>query len=174
MSVTSLLSRSLEKINALIPLHIGIQTPETTKREMILKQNICIKEAEKLQVLDGLAFLLFTLKLLKGQIHDQFIHPILATKKVHPSSNFNKAGDSFLHRRHTSIPELIQIVIENSIQYRPCTMAHHRSLLGYYGVKRMYTSIKKTYYWPQMAAFLISTVHDFVHCAKLGLFALAS
>lgn len=71
-----------------------------------------------------------------------------------------------LLRRHPSVPGLKQIVVPETPRPRLLHLAHHSKVAGNPGRTRMLAHLRRTYYWPLMAAYIASTVRLCPHCAR--------
>ena len=60
----------------------------------------------------------------------------------------------------------MQIVAPQSLRPRILHMMHNNILSGHPGQTRMYYGVRRTYYWPHMAADIYATVRNCTTCAK--------
>ena len=71
-----------------------------------------------------------------------------------------------LQRTHPRISDVQQIVLPANLTTRVLKLAHYSKLARHPGQTRMYNYVKKTYYWPHMAADIYATVRSCSTCAK--------
>ena len=82
------------------------------------------------------------------------------------NSYFFEAEDGVLCRRHPREENIIQVVLPESLRPRVLRLAHYSPLAGHPGQTRMHRRLRRTYYWPQMAADVASVVRNCTACAK--------
>lgn len=75
-------------------------------------------------------------------------------------------GEDFVLRLlHPSIPGLEQIVVPETLRPRLLHFAHHSKRAGLPERTRMFSYLRRSYYWPLMAAYIASKVRSCPHCA---------
>ena len=104
-------------------------------------------------------------EILQEQKNDSYCQTILArvsTKKKNPFFE----GDDGLLRRKCPYDGQVQIVLPESLRPRVLNLSHHALLAGHPGQTRLYNTVRRTYYWPHMAADTYATVRNCGRCAK--------
>ena len=59
-----------------------------------------------------------------------------------------------------------QIFLPKPLRERVLYLAHHTTVAGHPGGTRMYSTLRRTYYWPNLAVDCYNTVRNCVECAK--------
>ena len=96
---------------------------------------------------------------LEEQRNDDFCNRILSRQSEKTDSAFSEDEDGLLRRR-ALLDGAEQIVVPKTLKPRLLTMCHRSVLAGHPGQTRMYDTMRRTYYWPQMAADIAATVRD--------------
>jgi len=105
-------------------------------------------------------------ELLDGQRHDAFCQTVLARQSKSRDSAFYEGPDGLLRRRNPHAAGAAQIVLPESLRPRLLDMVHRHQLAGHPGQTRMYYAVRRTYYWPHMAADIYATVRNCAACAR--------
>ena len=105
-------------------------------------------------------------ELLEAQSKGDFCQTILTRKSRNLDTNFFEGNDDLLRRQHPTDPEIIQIVLPETLRPRVLDLAHHTKLASHPGQTRMCRNIRGTYYWPQMAADVYKTIRNCTTCPK--------
>ena len=105
-------------------------------------------------------------EILEAQKTDAFCQTVLARQSKRYDSAFFEGPDGLLRRRHPREPDIEQVVLPDSLRPRVLQLAHHAKLAGHPGQTRMYYNVRRTYYWPHMAADIFATVRNCTTCAK--------
>ena len=103
---------------------------------------------------------------LEAQKTDSFCQTVLARQSKRIDSAFFEGPDGLLRRRHPREPDIEQVVLPDTLRPRILQLAHHAKLAGHPGQTRMYYNVRRTYYWPHMAADIFATVRNCTTCAK--------
>ena len=103
---------------------------------------------------------------LEAQKTDSFCQNVLARQSKRIDSAFFEGPDFLLRRRHPCEPDIEQVVLPDTLRPRVLQLAHHVKLAGHPGQTRMYYNVRRTYYWPHMAADIFATVRNCTTCAK--------
>ena len=91
---------------------------------------------------------------------------MLARQSKRIDSAFFEGHDGLLRRQHPREAGIEQIVLPDTLRPRVLQLAHHAKLAGHPGQTRMYYHVRRTYYWPHMAADIFETVRNCTTCAK--------
>ena len=105
-------------------------------------------------------------ELLEAQSKDDFCQTILTRQYRNLDTNFFESNDGLLRRQHPTDPEIIQIVLPETLRPRLLDLAHHTKLAGHPGRTRMCRNIRETYYWRQIVADVYKTIRNCATCAK--------
>lgn len=105
-------------------------------------------------------------EILEEQKNDEFCQTIAATQMSRTDSCFFENDDGVLCRRHPRDPDLVQVVLPSTLRHRVLRLAHYHLLAGHPGQSRLHKRLRRTYYWPQMAADTATTVRECVSCSK--------
>ena len=105
-------------------------------------------------------------EILEAQKTDSFCQTVLARQSKRIDSAFFEGPDGLLRRRHPREPDIEQVVLPDTLRRRVLQLAHHVKLAGHPGQTRMYYNVRRTYYWPHMAADIFATVRNCTTCAK--------
>jgi len=105
-------------------------------------------------------------ELLDAQRHDDFCQTVLARQSPKIDSAFFEGHDGLLRRRVPNEGDAVQIVAPQTLRPRILHMLHNNVLSGHPGQTRMYYAVRRTYYWPQMAADIYATVRNCTTCAR--------
>jgi len=97
---------------------------------------------------------------------DEFCTGILTSQVGRKGSLFFEDDSGILCRRHPREEELTQIVLPKSLRHRVLRLAHYHPLAGHPGHTRLQKRLRRTYYWPQMAADAAHTVRECIPCSK--------
>ena len=71
-----------------------------------------------------------------------------------------------LCRRHPRDQTIVQAVLPSSLRHRLLRLAHHSPLAGHPGQTRLHRRLRRSYYWPHMAAHVGAAVRECAPCAK--------
>ena len=71
-----------------------------------------------------------------------------------------------LCRQHPRDQTMIQAVLPSSLRHRLLRLAHHTPIAGHPGQTRLHRRLRRSYYWPHMAADISATVRKCTPCAK--------
>ena len=107
-----------------------------------------------------------TEEILEAQKMDDFCQNVLARQSKRTYSAFFEGPDGLLRRRHPREPDIEQVILPDTLLPRVLQLAHHAKLAGQPGQTRMYHNVRRTYYWPDMAADIFATVRNFTAFAK--------
>lgn len=77
---------------------------------------------------------------------------------------FFETDDGVLPRKSMGGAE--QIVLPDSLKERVLILTHFAKVAGLPGEIRMFEAVMRTWYWPQIAADVVTTVHIFPECAN--------
>ena len=91
---------------------------------------------------------------------------MLARQSKRIDSDFFEGPDGLLRRRHPREPDIEQVVLPETLRPRVLQLAHHAKLAGHPGQTSMYYNVRRTNYWPHMAADIFATVRNCTTCAK--------
>ena len=105
-------------------------------------------------------------EILEAQKTDSFCQTVLARQSKRIDSAFFEGTDGLLRRLHPREPDIEQVVLPDTLHPRVFQLAHHAKLAGHPGQTRMYYNVRRTYYWPHMAADIFATVRNCTRCAK--------
>ena len=105
-------------------------------------------------------------EILEAQKTDSFCQTVLARQSKRIDSAFFKGPDGLLRRHHPREAGIEQIVLPETLRPRVLQLAHYAKLSGHPGQTRMYYHVRRTYYWPYMAADIFATVRNCTTCAK--------
>ena len=81
-----------------------------------------------------------------------------------PTSKFDIDRYGFLVR-NSPLDRTLQRVVPTRLRSRVLYLAHHPRLQGHLGTTRMYYTLRREYYWPQMASDAFSTLRNCTSCA---------
>ena len=115
---------------------------------------------------DDLPAPLTVAEILEEQRTDEYCNSVLTMQVGRKKSLSFEDDYGFLCRQHPSEPGLEQIVLPSSLRHRVLRLAHHHPLAGHPGHTRLQKRLRRTYYWPQMAADAAMTVRECVPCSK--------
>ena len=116
--------------------------------------------------MDGTLLRLTKDELLEAQSTDDFCQTVLSQQSRNLDTHFFEGDDGLLRRQHPTDPEIVQIVLLDTLQPRMNDLAHHKILAGHPVQTRMHRHIRETYYWPQMAADIYKKIRNCTKCAK--------
>ena len=105
-------------------------------------------------------------EILETQRSDDFCQQVALESTDNPSSSFFEDHDGVLCRKQPADPTRIQIVLPEVLRPRLLRLAHHSPLAGHPGQTRLHHRLSRSYYWPQMAADVATTVRECSACAK--------
>ena len=105
-------------------------------------------------------------ELLESQRADELCQIVISLQSRKHDSLFREGDDGVLRRTHPRISDVEQIVLPANLRPRFLKLAHSSKLAGHPGQTRMYNYVRKTYYWPHMAADIYATVRNCSTCAK--------
>ena len=115
---------------------------------------------------DDLPAPLTVAEILEEQRTDEYCQSVLTMQVGRKKSLFFEDDYGVLCRQHPREPGLEQIVLPSSLRHRVLRLAHHHPLAGHPGHTRLQKRLRRTYYWPQMAADAAMTVRECVPCSK--------
>ena len=98
------------------------------------------------------------------QASDAFCQAKAATVG-HSASDFFYDRHGVLVRRST-LDGALQAVVPSSLRPRVLNMAHYPKLAGHPGTRRMYDTMRRSFYWPLMANDIHKLVRSCQSCAK--------
>ena len=99
-------------------------------------------------------------EILKAQKTDSFCQAVLARQSKRIDSASFEGPDCILRRRHPREPSIEQVVLPDTLRPRVLQLAHHAKLARHPGQTHMYYNVRRTYYWPHMAADIFATVRN--------------
>ena len=106
-------------------------------------------------------------EILAAQRTDTFCQGVLQRQSPTKDRTFYEHETTgLLMRRPPHVPAREQIVLPASLRPRLLTLTHNARLAGHPGQNRMFYTIARTYYWPQMAADVAATVRNCHACAR--------
>ena len=102
---------------------------------------------------------------LEEQAADDFCMNVLSRQSSTKDSAFFEDEDGLLRRRSV-LDGAEQLVVPRNLRARLLGMSHRSVLAGHPGQTRMYDSMRKTYYWPQMTADIAAVIRNCRKCAQ--------
>ena len=105
-------------------------------------------------------------ELLEAQSTDDFCKTVLSLQSRNLDTHFFEGNDGVLRRQNPTDPEMVQIVVPDTLRPRVLDLAHHTIFAGHPGQTRMHRHIRETYYWPQMAADIYKNIPNCTTCAN--------
>ena len=102
----------------------------------------------------------------EAQQTDEFCQSVVATQLSQRGTLFFESDEGILCRRDPRVPDAVQIVLPKCLRPRVLRLAHYHQLAGHPGQTRLCNRLKRTYYWPQMAADATTTVRECESCSK--------
>ena len=96
---------------------------------------------------------------------DYFFQTVLARQSESRESAFFENHQGVLKRKHPYDPEIIQVVVPQSLRTRLLRLCHDPPIAGHPGQNRMYQTLCRRYYWPHLAADVTATVRGCRTCA---------
>lgn len=90
----------------------------------------------------------------------------IRSKQDRSASRLVEPEDGLLRRVSADDEKNLQIVMPEVICPRLLNLTHHYNSAGYPGKKRMYSRLKKRFYFPHMAADIATTIKRRETCAK--------
>ena len=91
-------------------------------------------------------------EMLEAKNTDAFCQTVLSRQAVKLDTLFHEDDEGVLRRQHPRQPDVKQIVMPESLRPRILKLAHYSRLAGHPGQTRMCQHVRRTYYWPHMAA----------------------
>lgn len=131
-----------------------------------VRSMVAHEQQDNAEAKDDLPTPLTRSEILEEQRTDDFCQTILATQVSEDKTWFFEDEDGVLCRRDPRQEEQIQVVLPLSLRARVLRLAHHSPLAGHPGQTRLHKRVRRSYYWPQMAADVAATVRNCVSCAK--------
>ena len=107
-----------------------------------------------------------TAEILAEQRHDDFCQTVAATSLGRIDSPFFEDDQGVLCRTDPRERNLVQVVLPTSLQPRALRLAHYSPLAGHPGQSRMHARLRRSFWWPHMAADVTTTVRNCTACAK--------
>ena len=104
-------------------------------------------------------------EIVQEQKLDSFCQTTLARMNRKRRSSFYEDEHGVL-RRKCPYDGQVQIVLPETLRPRVLHLTHHSLLAGHPGQTRLYNTLRRTYYWPHMAADVFATVRNCGRCAK--------
>ena len=105
-------------------------------------------------------------EILEAQKTDSFCQTVLAGWSKLIDSAFFEGPDGLLRRHHPREASVEQIVLPDTLRPHVLQLAHHARLAGHPGETRVFYHVRRTFYWPHMAADIFATVRNCTTCAK--------
>ena len=105
-------------------------------------------------------------EILHEQKEDEFCQTLLAEQVGRKGSCFFEDSKGVLCRQNLREPGHEQIVLPASLKHRVLRLAHYHIQAGHPGQTRMHNRVRRSFYWPHMAADIAVTVRECEHCAK--------
>ena len=84
-------------------------------------------------------------ELLEAQSNDDFCQTILTRQSRNLDTNSFEGNDGLLRRQHPTDPEIVQIVLRETLRARVLDLGHHTKLDSHPGQTRMCRHIRETY-----------------------------
>ena len=100
------------------------------------------------------------------QARGEFCQTIVAKKVGCKGTCFFEDSDVFQCLQNVREPGQDQIVLPYSLKHLVLRLAHYHVQTGHPGQTRMHNRVRRTFYWPQMAAEIATTVHECEPSAK--------
>ena len=105
-------------------------------------------------------------EILAEQKKDEFCQAVMTEQVGRKGSCFFEADDGVLCRQDLREPGHDQVVLPATLKHRVLRLAHYHVQSGHPGQTRMHNRVRRTLYWPHMAADIALTVRECEHCAK--------
>ena len=104
-------------------------------------------------------------RIIQGQEMDPWCREIRAEMNRNPKSRFGETPDGLLVRL-APLDRAVQIIGPKALQKEVLTLEHEPGHAGHPGVNKMYTSMRRSFYWDTMVADVASFVSNCPSCAK--------
>ena len=104
-------------------------------------------------------------EIIQDQKTDDFCQYVETTQLGREGTPFFEEN-SMLCRRHPRDQTIIQAVLPPSLRHRLLRLAHHFPLAGHPGRTRLHRRLRRSYYWPHIAADIGAAVRECTPCAK--------
>lgn len=105
-----------------------------------------------------------TVKIIRDLQHDIFC--LTAATKIGQRSCKSTVDEESLLIRKAHTNGAIQIMLPSSFRRRVLMVSHYPSIAGHHGQRRMYETLGRTFYWPQIGADVDCTVRNCTSCAQ--------
>ena len=105
-------------------------------------------------------------ELLEAQRTDDFCQTVMTRQHMLKDSRFFEDRYGVLRRVDPHDEDDSQVVVPKALRARILSLAHYPKLAGHPGQTRMYYTLRRSYYWPHMAADIFDTVKNCHQCAK--------
>ena len=105
-------------------------------------------------------------EILEEQKSDTFCQNVISKSSSKRRSSFFEDPDDGLLKRRCPYDGQVQIVLPETLRPRVLSLSHHSLLAGHPGQTRLYNTLRRTYYWPHMAADAFATVRNCQRCAR--------
>ena len=105
-------------------------------------------------------------EILESQRTDAFCLTVLSRQALKLDTLFYEDDDGSLRRQHPRQSDIKQIDMPESLRPRILKLAHYSRLTGHPDQTRMYQHVRRTYYWPHMAADIYATVRNCSTCVN--------
>ena len=105
-------------------------------------------------------------EIVQEQKLDDFCQSVHKTQLSRKGTLFFEDKEGMLCRRHPRDKTIIQAALPSSMRHRLLRLAHHAPIAGHPGQTRLHRRLRRSYYWPHMAADVGATVRECTACAK--------
>ena len=113
---------------------------------------------------DALPAALTVEEIIREQRTDDFCQTVLA--RQHKDSHFFEDEAGVLRKRLPFSPEYAPVVLPTVLQPRALNIMHYAPAAGHPGQTRMYTTMRRLFYWPHMSADIFAIVRDCPSCSR--------
>ena len=104
-------------------------------------------------------------EIIQEQKTDNFCQSVQKTQRCREGTPFFEDKDGMLCRRHPRDQTVIQAVLSSSLRHRLLRLAQHSPLAGHPGQTGLHRRLRRSYYWPHMAADVGAAVRE---CMPVG------
>ena len=105
-------------------------------------------------------------EIIEAQDTDEYFQGLLQSQVGRRGSPFFVDSGGVLCRRPPMDRFFVQIVLPVALRPRVLRLGHYHVTTGHPGQYRMFQRLRRTYYWPQIAADKVSTVRECTQCSK--------